>query len=184
MKAPFIDLVNSDWSDWHGSGRREDRLLDLSWVDRFLSKWGLQVSPVDTERLKMVLTNLRTLLDSEIKRIQAGESLSPAGLLCLEGVISRVPYRKHVVGDPSLEVDTEPEKKDPDWVAAQIAESFVDLLSKGDPRRLKTCANPDCGWLFYDDSRAMSRVWCDSQSCGNLLKVRRFRERKKQETST
>ncbi|MCL6580471.1 MAG: CGNR zinc finger domain-containing protein [Firmicutes bacterium] len=39
----------------------------------------------------------------------------------------------------------------------------------------KVCANADCGWLFYDDSRNRSRRWCDGRYCGNLIKVRRFR---------
>lgn len=183
MEAPFIDLINSDWSDWRGSGRREDRLDNPSWVDKFLSKWGLQVPPGEGPRLSSVLKDLRAVVASEVKRVQSGESLSPEGISRLDAAISGVRYRNHLSDSPHFGVESEPENKDSDWVVAQIAESFVDVLLKGDPKRLKICANPECGWLFYDDSRAMSRVWCDSRVCGNLMKVRRFRERSKKETS-
>lgn len=43
--------------------------------------------------------------------------------------------------------------------------------------RLKQCPAEDCGWLFLDTSRNGSRQWCDMKDCGNLAKVRRFRER-------
>mgnify|MGYP000976657348 CR=1 FL=1 len=37
--------------------------------------------------------------------------------------------------------------------------------------RLKICAN--CGWLFIDQSRNRSRVWCDMMVCGNRAKASR-----------
>ena len=43
--------------------------------------------------------------------------------------------------------------------------------------RLKQCPGEDCGWLFLDTSRNGSRQWCDMRDCGNIAKVRRFRER-------
>jgi predicted RNA-binding Zn ribbon-like protein len=43
--------------------------------------------------------------------------------------------------------------------------------------RLKQCPGEDCGWLFLDTSRNGSRQWCDMRDCGNLAKVRRFRQR-------
>ncbi len=62
-------------------------------------------------------------------------------------------------------------------VMGEIATSFAGLLATGDPTRIKVCANPDCGWVIYDQSRSRTRRWCDSTGCGNLLKVRQFRQR-------
>jgi len=34
-------------------------------------------------------------------------------------------------------------------------------------------------WAFYDESKNRSRRWCSAAECGNLIKVRRFRERQR-----
>jgi predicted RNA-binding Zn ribbon-like protein len=48
-----------------------------------------------------------------------------------------------------------------------------DLLAGPRLGRVRRCANPECGWLFLDDSRAGKRRWCSMQSCGNRAKARR-----------
>jgi len=45
--------------------------------------------------------------------------------------------------------------------------------------RLKVCANPDCGWAFYDRSRNQLGNWCDMAVCGNRLKNRQLRARRR-----
>jgi predicted RNA-binding Zn ribbon-like protein len=60
-----------------------------------------------------------------------------------------------------------------------IADSAAEFLTSGDLTRLRECAGDDCGWLFEDTSKNRSRQWCDMRDCGNLAKVRRFRERAK-----
>ena len=46
-----------------------------------------------------------------------------------------------------------------------------DLLAGPRLDRVRRCANPECGWLFLDDSRAGKRRWCSMQSCGNRAKA-------------
>jgi hypothetical protein len=43
--------------------------------------------------------------------------------------------------------------------------------------RLSHCANPSCGWLFIDESKNHSRVWCDMDTCGSRAKMTRYRRR-------
>jgi predicted RNA-binding Zn ribbon-like protein len=50
-------------------------------------------------------------------------------------------------------------------------------LTSGDLTRLRACPGDNCGWLFEDASRNRSRQWCDMKDCGNVAKVRRYRER-------
>jgi hypothetical protein len=45
--------------------------------------------------------------------------------------------------------------------------------------RLKVCANPDCLWAFYDRSRNQQGNWCDMAVCGNRLKNRHLRARRR-----
>lgn len=44
---------------------------------------------------------------------------------------------------------------------------------------LKACANEDCQWAFYDRSRNHGGTWCSMATCGNKLKNREFRARKR-----
>ncbi|MNI89783.1 CGNR zinc finger [compost metagenome] len=70
-----------------------------------------------------------------------------------------------------------------DWtqVMAEVAASLAKTLIDGEIGRIRVCDNPDCRWVFYDDTRNRTKKYCEDKTCGNLMKVRRFRARKKQE---
>jgi predicted RNA-binding Zn ribbon-like protein len=51
--------------------------------------------------------------------------------------------------------------------------SAIDLLRGPDRHRLRECLNPDCHWLFLDQSRNRSRRWCAMSNCGSREKNRR-----------
>jgi predicted RNA-binding Zn ribbon-like protein len=59
----------------------------------------------------------------------------------------------------------------------RIADSAAEMLTTDDLTRLRGCPGEDCGWLFLDISKNSRRQWCEMQTCGNLAKVRRFRQR-------
>lgn len=52
------------------------------------------------------------------------------------------------------------------------------LAAAGQLDRLKTCADPDCRWIFLDRSKPGSRRWCSSTGCGNRQKTRAYRARR------
>jgi predicted RNA-binding Zn ribbon-like protein len=58
-----------------------------------------------------------------------------------------------------------------------LARDAIDLFGGPLAIRIRTCAAIDCGLLFVDQSRPGTRRWCSMQRCGNLAKVRRYRER-------
>lgn len=60
-----------------------------------------------------------------------------------------------------------------------VARAAAVLLTSDQLERVRQCPGESCGWLFVDTSRNRSRQWCDMNDCGNLAKVRRFRERQK-----
>ncbi|HEX7964399.1 MAG TPA: CGNR zinc finger domain-containing protein [Gammaproteobacteria bacterium] len=64
-------------------------------------------------------------------------------------------------------------------VLGPIVWRAVELLESGPLDRIKQCCADDCGWVFLDTSKNRSRQWCSMQTCGNVSKVRRFRERSK-----
>ena len=45
--------------------------------------------------------------------------------------------------------------------------------------RLKVCANDECRWAFYDRSRNQQGSWCSMAVCGNRLKNRQLRARRR-----
>lgn len=54
-----------------------------------------------------------------------------------------------------------------------------DAQRDGSWARLKACANDECQWAFYDRARNHGGTWCDMATCGNKLKNREFRARRK-----
>ena len=60
-----------------------------------------------------------------------------------------------------------------------VAQSAAELLTSPKLGRVKVCAGEGCGWMFLDESRNNSRLWCDSRDCGNRERVRRHLARKR-----
>jgi predicted RNA-binding Zn ribbon-like protein len=58
-----------------------------------------------------------------------------------------------------------------------ISRAAAALLTSDDLPRLRQCGGERCGWLFLDRSRNGRRQWCTMEDCGNVAKVRRFRQR-------
>jgi predicted RNA-binding Zn ribbon-like protein len=68
----------------------------------------------------------------------------------------------------------------------RLAEGLLGLLiivrdaqRDGTWERLKTCGNPGCQWAFFDRSHSRQGSWCDMSSCGNLIKNRNLRARRR-----
>ncbi len=54
-----------------------------------------------------------------------------------------------------------------------------DAQRDGTWQRLKACDNSDCGWAFYDRSHSRRGRWCDMAVCGNRIKNRTLRARRR-----
>lgn len=95
--------------------------------------------------------------------------------------IDALRHRALAAGPPYLRLKWTGSEQALDRTLWAVAESAVQLLASQQSGRLRECGGPNCGWLFEDVSRNGSRQWCDMQMCGNLAKVRRFRERQTRE---
>lgn len=69
-----------------------------------------------------------------------------------------------------------------DRVLWPVALDAAAVFGSDSVARLKQCGGSQCGWLFLDTTRNHSRQWCDMSDCGNLAKVRRFRQRLRRRT--
>lgn len=61
-----------------------------------------------------------------------------------------------------------------------VARDALELF--GDPAqraRVRECASHDCALVFYDDSRPGNRRWCSSGRCGDRMRMRSYRARRR-----
>ncbi len=63
---------------------------------------------------------------------------------------------------------------------ATIARDAIDLLTGPLAARIRECGAPDCALLFVDASRPGRRRWCSGAACGNRVRTRSYRARRKQ----
>ncbi len=163
MDTICLDFINSEFRDFRGRWVRDD-LQQPGWLEQFLVKWGLQVDRSPDGATLTTLVALRTLLRSMI----------------VNAFLLKMPLSRRLIKDTEgYRLEMVPLKQDWDWVQAEIAASFAHLLAYQDLRRLKMCANTNCRWVFYDESKSRTRLYCTSDKCANLLKARRFRARHK-----
>jgi predicted RNA-binding Zn ribbon-like protein len=176
MDAIYLDFINSEFRDFRGRWVRDD-LQKPGWLEQFLVKWGLRVdAPPDAAALT-ALVDLRTLLRFLTKAVVEGR-FSDHNQAALNAVLLKMPlYRRLMKDQEGYRLEMVPLKQDWDRVQAEIAASFAHLLAHHDPKRLKICANTNCRWVFYDESKSRTRLYCTPDKCANLLKARRFRTR-------
>ncbi|WP_208024217.1 CGNR zinc finger domain-containing protein [Amycolatopsis pithecellobii] len=62
----------------------------------------------------------------------------------------------------------------------RIAVAAAGAVADGTWLRLKMCDAPDCRWIFYDRSKPGRARWCEPALCGNRMKTRAYRERRRE----
>ncbi|MBC7789990.1 MAG: CGNR zinc finger domain-containing protein [Anaerolineae bacterium] len=60
-----------------------------------------------------------------------------------------------------------------------VVESAADALVFGELPRVRSCGDPRCHRVFFDNTKNRRRRWCDMATCGNRAKAARHRERAK-----
>lgn len=185
MDPLWLELLNSNWHDYLGSGRSEDRLDSPRWLEAFLARWELAPSEVATDESREALRSLRSQLQGMVAILRGGEPPRDEDLEALNSFLAAGPLVCRVERDQgACQLRLVPVERTLNAVVSEIAASFAEVLVEGDARRIKICENPDCKWVFYDRSRNRTRRWCEGPTgCGNLLKVRRFRARRKADLS-
>ncbi len=182
MEFIWLDFLHSDWHDYRVSGRNEDRLRQPDWLADFLRGWKLEAALPADEPTLTDLTTLRSLLQQIVSDLAQSRPIAPDKLATLNEYLARTPLtRKLSSTSESYRMEFEPlatEVKNWNWVIEVIATTFADFLTSYEPGRVRICANPDCRWVFYDHSRNHTQRWCDNP-CATLVKVRRFRQRRK-----
>ncbi len=170
--APWVDLANSE--EWDGFGKLTDHLVNPLWLAAFLKHWKLRPVPRRSIPVRE-LKRLRILLRSAAERFAAGRRLPHADLAKLNAALN-VPARQQFVENQNgFRAELVPLKRDGRWLLARVAASLGEMLTNGVVRRIKTCANSGCRWVFFDKTKARTKRWCNDRTCGNRARVRRAR---------
>ncbi len=176
MDALCLDILHSDWHDHRGDGLDEDRLLKPGWLGQVLARWGLSTdSTLDAHAIAEMQT-LRTLMENVVQSFIQKQEPEEAELTALNTYLDAAPARLQLIGDhKQYQLQQLPLRNDWSWVLGQVAISFAELLAQHDTARIKQCENPDCRWIYYDESANQTRRWCED-TCANLMRVRKHRK--------
>jgi predicted RNA-binding Zn ribbon-like protein len=125
------------------------------------------------------LLELRRLLRRGAEKLAAGKPLSPEEVASLNHALNVQAREKLVQNQNGFSMELVPVKRDGSWMIARIAASLGEMLANGEAARIRICANPDCRWIFYDNTKARTKRWCNDRTCGNRARVRRARAAQK-----
>jgi predicted RNA-binding Zn ribbon-like protein len=167
----FVDTLDLDL--------RTDILADPEEARAWLADAGLCESGPDFRADLRLAREARESIRALIGHDAESEPLTPDQLEPLETVLREAQPRLDVTaeGQVLLAAGAPP---------VRLADGILGLLliirdaqADGSWDRLKLCGNPDCQWAFYDRSHSRRGAWCDMASCGNRLKNRNLRARRR-----
>lgn len=181
MDLLCLEFVNSSWYITHKLFA--DPLQNKAWRAKLTEKWNKTTLPQPTENELTELLKMRNVLAELFQKILDENKLSEADIALVNSYMSRTFFHRQLLAKGDCrQLDEVPQVQNWDWFMSEIAASFAGLYASDAIHRLKACQNPECHWLFIDDSKSGTRKWCDD-TCATLMKVRRFRQKQKQEGS-
>ncbi|ASA19494.1 CGNR zinc finger domain-containing protein [Paenibacillus donghaensis] len=182
---PWEDFINSYWRDWRSGDRSkdQDKLTDADWITNWLQKIQLEAAGMPDVEVLEQLRTLRALMLRLVQQLVEGTWPGREQLELLNPYMGQGPVVRQLAWAPTgeAELQLQPQRSGWEQVMAEVAASFAAALLDKESSRFRICDNPDCLWVYYDDTRNRSKRYCDDKACGNLMKVRRFRARKKAE---
>lgn len=117
---------------------------------------------------------LREAIHGLITSAARGKGHAAADIAALNRVLAKAPRRHGLAkGDAGFVWKLSERPRTLDVMLFPIAESAGQTLVAAEAARLKSCASPECGWVFLDTTRGNRRRWCDMADCGNRVKARR-----------
>lgn len=176
------DYLNTIWRDWKGKLGEKDRLDEPQWLKQWLAEHRFPDLPYPDARELAELKQFRSLLLRIVRTLINGEKIGSEDLIAFNAVLAEGLITRQLGRDAEeWKLEYVPLQSNWKQVMADIAADFAAKMADGEPGRLRICDNPDCLWVYYDETRNRSKRYCDDKLCGNLMKVRRHRARKKAE---
>jgi predicted RNA-binding Zn ribbon-like protein len=168
-----IDFVNSRFTEHTGTGRVFDRIDLEAWQLWYARRCGIAIGDPPSTAMRRRLTEVRQLLR---QLLESGQPPNPGAMRELNRILA-ASSPLLMLSSMDHGVDLTPTWQHQDWraVAAATVISYAELSRSGGIDRIKVCANPDCSYMFHDETRNRSRRFCDAALCGTLSRVRRHR---------
>lgn len=174
-----------DFANEGGRLQSYEALLDWNQKADFIGPNGRRNLSAGSDRAKATALKeaqeLSASLRALFKAAAHGEALPRKALDHLNSIVQQTAGWRRIAacedGGRRIDCGWDFKSAPPAAVLGPVVWRAVELLESGPIERVKECASEDCRWLFLDTSKNRSRQWCSMQSCGNVAKVRRFRER-------
>jgi predicted RNA-binding Zn ribbon-like protein len=145
-----------------------------------LAAWAKAGRPPTAREFETALALRETIY--RLFNAQAEGKTAPRELEALNQALAHAPARTTLKrGRDGYSWEVEAKSATALALLAPVLWSAGDLLAGPRLDRVRRCANPECGWLFLDDSRAGKRRWCSMSACGNRAKARRHYHKSKEE---
>lgn len=177
MDLLCLEFVNSKWYITHKP--YADPLTDRNWMLDFSGKWNLNIHNTLSEKECTSLMELRELLSNAVETIYDYKEISQEQIRKINDYSRLSPlYLELERSGNAYSKSFKPFEDDLNYVLGKIAQSFIDLISEYDFKRIKQCSNPKCKWVYIDESKNNTRKWC-CNTCASLIKVRNFRNKGK-----
>lgn len=198
---PVVDFVNTVGGRVHHPARTRARdyqnayrfdkleayadLLAWSWRAKLLveseaKRLGrlAEEKPREAEKVLGRAVTLRESIFRLLKSVAEGWKPERSDIEILNGELSVASkHKKLAYNKDGFNWEWSDRAESLDLMLWQISAAAAELLATGELSRLRQCGGENCGWMFLDTSRNHSRQWCDMKDCGNLAKVRRFRQK-------
>jgi predicted RNA-binding Zn ribbon-like protein len=186
--APAPGQICLDFNNtirWRSDGSREEERFVS---DRDVLAWAGEVGvmPAEVGRaaaepgLAGRARELREHLHRLLAPLASWHAPAPEDLETFNRYLSRAAARLSLArGRGRFDWDFSRQASSIDSVLAEVIWSAAWLLTSPDLRRLRGCADPDCGRLFLDRSRRGNRRWCAMKECGSRAKARRYYARRR-----
>ena len=145
---------------------------ELSKVKELARKGGTNTRLLN--QIRSFRDQVRVLFDESV--IHTGDHSS--AIASVEQAISRLRFVATIDKETGILVRSIPVFRPVD-VFSRIVSCVADLLCRKENMLVKACGGSDCDWLFVDRTKAKRRQWCDTRTCGNLARVRKFRSQRK-----
>jgi predicted RNA-binding Zn ribbon-like protein len=146
--------------------------MDAAIVEGFRARWRMR--PDEAAEAFAQAIESREMLFRMFGAVAGGEPADPADLDALNVALGSAAARtRMVLRDGALVWSVDGLRPEVPALLSPVLWSAADLLSGSRRDRMRQCANPQCRWVFLDDSKSGSRRWCSMASCGNRAKAHR-----------
>jgi predicted RNA-binding Zn ribbon-like protein len=136
--------------------------------------------PADRKKVLLSSVGLRETIYRIFAAIIANQKPAKEDLAAFNSYLAKTMVFSQIINTQNgFQWDSSGDKSKMDWVLNPVIRSAADLLVSDELKKLKSCSDPMCRWLFLDISRNQSRRWCDMKDCGNRAKARRFYQKSK-----